>query len=216
MSAGRRAEELDEESRGLLRQIVERQAWRAIVLANIRGHGQKFLPGVGERRAFANDLAYHLETLEVTEDVHRRLGGEDLYLTVRGRLEDIPYPASRLELGLCLLICELAERVAATGYRASSCEDIARLAERSLAAKWEGSRGELEFLSEFCADEGNRPRVREVFDNWFAIAERSFGRPGSAGDERAVALGLRTSSAGDTAEEFRSRVGEFAGDCGLQ
>ena len=111
---------------------------------------------------------------------------------------------------------ELAERVAATGYRASSCEDIARLAERSLAAKWEGSRGELEFLSEFCADEGNRPRVREVFDNWFAIAERSFGRPGSAGDERAVALGLRTSSAGDTAEEFRSRVGEFAGDCGLQ
>ncbi|MDP6956705.1 MAG: hypothetical protein QF599_12100 [Planctomycetota bacterium] len=215
MSAARRVEELDEESRGLLRQIVERQAWRAIVLADIRGHGQKFLPGVDERLACAHDLAYHLETLGAMEELHQRLGGEDLYLTVRGRLADIPHPTSRLELGLCLLLCELAECVAAEGYRESSCVEIVQLAERYLAAQWQGSAGEREFLEEFCAEAGNRPRAQEVFDNWFAIAGKSFGRPGSAGDERAVALGLRRNSAGDTAAEFRARAATLAASCAL-
>jgi hypothetical protein len=215
MTDQRRAESLDEESRSLLRQIVERQAWRSMVLANIRGHGQKFLPGVGERRAFARDLSYHLETLEAIEELHGRLGGADLYLTVRDRLDDISHPESRLELGLCLLVCELAERVAAEGYLDSRSEDIARLARRSLDAQWDGSMGEKEFLKEFCADAGNRPRAQEILDRWIAIAVRSFGRPGSSGDEQAVALGLRTRSAGDTTRDFLERAAAFAADCAL-
>ena len=41
MSDSRR---LDEESRGLLRQILERQAYRQLVAGNIRGYGLQFLP----------------------------------------------------------------------------------------------------------------------------------------------------------------------------
>ncbi len=45
---------------------------------------------------------------------HLRVGarGSDLSLAVRNQLERIPYPTSRLELAICLVMCDRAEQVA--------------------------------------------------------------------------------------------------------
>ena len=47
---------LDEEARGLLRQILERQTYRQIVAGNIRGHGLQFLPELDVKLRFTAEL----------------------------------------------------------------------------------------------------------------------------------------------------------------
>src|SRR5829696_8926643 len=96
------AEQLDEESRNLLRRIVERQAYRQTMAANIRGHALKFVPEIAEKIALARDLESSLAVLHDVERLHARLGGSDLSDAVRLQLERIPYPTSRLELAICL------------------------------------------------------------------------------------------------------------------
>jgi len=52
----------------------------------------------------------------------------------------------------------------------------------------------------FCDDPTNRPRAQELFNRWLAIALRALGRPGTKGDERAVALYERATRVTASAE----------------
>ena len=54
---------LDEEARGLLRQILERQAYRQLVSGNIRGFGLQFLPELDVKIRFTAELDQSLRVL---------------------------------------------------------------------------------------------------------------------------------------------------------
>src|SRR6185295_3671399 len=101
--------ELDQESQALLRRIVERQAYRQLMAANIRGHGLKFVPELEEKVLLARDLEHSLRILEQVESLYAALGGTDLSMAVRNPMDRIPYPSSRLELAVCLSLCDSAE-----------------------------------------------------------------------------------------------------------
>ena len=88
----------EEETRNLLRLIVERQASRQLMVANIRAHGVKFVQGLEEKLQLSEDLNCMLRTYREIERLYLGLGGEDLPMAVRAKMERIPYPASRLEL----------------------------------------------------------------------------------------------------------------------
>ena len=72
MSDSRR---LDEESRGLLRQILERQAYRQLVAGNIRGYGLQFLPELDVKIRFTAELDQSLRVLREVERIYEDLGG---------------------------------------------------------------------------------------------------------------------------------------------
>ena len=55
---------LDEEGAAILRQILERQVYRQLMAANIRGHGLKFVPDPGRKQLLVRDLHDHLSGLE--------------------------------------------------------------------------------------------------------------------------------------------------------
>jgi hypothetical protein len=55
-----------------------------------------------------------------------------------------------------------------------------------------------------------------MFNRWFAIAVRSFGRPGTLGDERAVELGLRSKTAGEMLDRFSEHMRVLTQRHGLQ
>jgi len=207
--------ELDEESRALLRRIVERQAYRQLMAANIRGHGLKYVPEIEEKTALARDLEASLAVLHEAVELHVRLGGSELEHAVRDQMERIPYPTTRLELAICLALCDRAERVVAEGYAGSRSPELGAIARALLAAdRTATTRGEELFVG-FCAEPGNRPAAQALLSRWMTIALYALGRPGTPGDARAVALGLRTKRVADVVREFLRDVEPLIAGCKL-
>jgi hypothetical protein len=206
---------LDEERKGLLRRILECQAYRQRMAGNIRGHGLKYVMDLDAKVALVRDVEYGVGVLREVERLHARLGGEDLGEVVRAKMERIPYPMSKLELAACLTLTDRAEQTAAASYADSVSADLAAIARTVLATDRSATRRGEQLFVEFCAEASNRPHAQQMFDRWLAIALRSLGRPGTRRDQRAVELGLRTQRVADSVREFLAGVGELAARCGL-
>jgi len=197
---------LDEEAKALLRRIVERTAYRQIMVANIRGHGLKYLLDVAEKSLLVRDLEAGLEMLRHLERLYGELDGDELALSVRDAMDRIPYPYSRLELAVCLSLVERAERLVASTYLESRSAGMAAIAKRLHELQRPGTRTLEMQLADFCAEPGNRPAAQQFVNRWIAIALVAFGRPGTTGDQRASALKLRTSKVSDLVRLFLADV----------
>jgi len=206
---------LDEEPKALLRKILGRQAYRQLMLANIRGHGLKFLPDPADKIRLVRELEHGLEGLERVRRLYADLDGGDLATAVRVRMERIPYPTGRMELAACLTICDLAEREAMESCTDSICAEFAAIAHGVLGRDRGWTREGRELLVAFCADESQRPHAQQVFTRWVAIALRSLGRPDTPGDRRALALRLRSRGSAETIARFLGRLEPFQRACGL-
>lgn len=193
---------LDEEAKGLLRRIVERTAYRQIMVTNIRGHGLKYLIDVAEKTALVRDLDAGLDILRHVERLYGELDGEDLAMSVRDAMDRIPYPYSRLELAVCLTLVDRAERLVSSSYLESKSTGMAAIARRIHDLARPGTRMLEVQLADFCAEPGNRPAAQQFVNRWIAIAIVAFGRPGTAGDQRSHALALRTARVDQLVKQF--------------
>lgn len=207
---------MDEEARNLLRVIVERQAYRQMMVANIRGHGVKFVAALDEKAELCADLSLTLTIYREIERLYRDLGGEDLALAVRSKMERIPYPGSRLELAVCLVLCDAAEQIAAESYHECAHRDFAAIARSLSGMDRSHTDTGADYFVHFCQDADNHPHARQMIERWLAITLRSLGRPGTAGDARAIQLGLRSRTCEQSVRRFIDRVQTFLGRCGLE
>ena len=205
---------LPEESRALLKRIVEAQAYRQLVLANIRGRALAYVWDLEEKIALVGELGNGLERLRAVRALYNELRHGNVVSVIRQKMEGIPYPSTRLELGVCLHLCELASRIAAETYAESSCDELAAIAAARLASERDDESGDALFI-EYCAEPEHRPQAQQYLNRWLAICLASLGRPGTRGDERAVALGLRARTCGAVAEEYLDRLRPFLERCEL-
>ena len=114
----------------------------------------------------------------------------------------VPFPASRMELDMCLYLCERVRHLALASFTESSCEELARIARERLEGNpWRDLPEDPAFL-EFCADETNRPHAQELFNRWLSVTVLALGRPDSRADERVVELGLRSRRMSEVARDF--------------
>lgn len=209
------ARELDEESKALLRRILERTGYRQIMAANIRAHGLKFVLDVEDKIVLARDLEQYLLVLRETERVYASLDGSDFVLATRDQLEKIPYPYSRVELALCLALCDRAERVVVESFAGSRAGEVAAIAVMLLETERESTRFLERMLTDFCADPANHPAAQQFFNRWLAITLIAFGRPDTQGDQRAVALQLRARKSAECIRSFMDEARTFASGLGL-
>lgn len=215
MNATTDSAQLDEESKGILRRIVERTAYRQLMAANIRGHGLKYVPEIDEKQQLARDIDASLAAAGPIEALYTHIGGSDVTFAVRELMDRIPYPYSRFELAVCLALVDRTERLVAESYVESTSREMASIARSLLELDRAGTRRLEEHLAEFCQEAGNRPTVQQFLNRWLAIAVVAFGRPGSPGDQRAVALGLRSRGAGAMVKRFLDELGPFVESLGL-
>jgi hypothetical protein len=200
---------LDEESRSLLVKIVEGLAYRELMLANIRGHGLKFAHSVEDKLQLVSELETALRLFREIERLYSALGSRDVISAVRDRMERIPYPSSRLELDLCLFLCEKTSRTTLAAYRGGACRELEALCLSRLESIPERTEPERSDFIEFCADPSNRPHAQQLFQRWLAISLIAMGRPGSKGDTRAVELGLRKTHVETIARSFLDELEPF-------
>jgi 1,2-phenylacetyl-CoA epoxidase catalytic subunit len=215
MSRSVQAPKFDEEARVLLRKIIEGQAYRQLMLANIRGHGLKFVPDVEGKLALSRALEVSLVQFREVGRLYANLGFGDVVSAVRGKMERIPYPGARLELAMCLYLCERVSWHALGAYVDSVSKEFAAIARTRLEEFQPRELPDDSAFVEFCADATNRPHAQQLFNRWLAITLVSLGRPGSAGDARAIALGLRQKSAAQIAREYLAGLEPLLAACGL-
>jgi hypothetical protein len=193
---------LGEEALGLMRRIVEANAWRQYLGVNMLGHCLKMMGDLEGKRCVTREIGVCLDFYGELEDAYLELGGHDLDYSVRDRLLNVPMPESRFELGLCRLLTDRAQRIALASYEGSRCAVFASVAARHLERPALVQAAERERMGEFCGDEANLPRAQETFTRWLSISLLALGRPGSVGDQRALELGLRAKSAEELIEAF--------------
>ncbi len=205
----------DEESRGLLKRILEGQAYRQLMLCNIRGHGIKFLPEVADKARVAQALLTSLEQFGELERLYRGFEFGDVVSAVRHKMERVPYPATRMELAVCLFLCERVSWHALGAYVDSKVEEFAAIARLRRAELRALDAPDDPAFAEFCADETNRPLAQQLVNRWLSITLLSLGRPDSAGDARALALKLRSKSVATIVTEYLAGLAPFLRSCGL-
>ena len=205
----------DEETRGLLRKILEGQAYRQLMLSNIRGHGIKFLPELEEKLAIAEALTLSLRQFAEVQRLYASLGFGDVVSAVRHKMERIPYPGTRMELAVCLFLCERVSWHALGAYQDSVAKEFAAIARTRLGELRELGRPEDGVFVEFCQDATNRPLAQQLVNRWLSITLLSLGRPDSAGDARALQLGLRSKSVAAIAREYLDGLAPFLAACHL-
>jgi hypothetical protein len=207
---------LDEEARALLRRILESQGFRQLAAIDILGHSLKFFPDLDSKLELARELEESLVLYRQVQGLHRELGWQGLEEAVRGRVERIPYPSSRLELALCRRLCTMAERAAMRAYVESNCAPFAAIARAYLAGEQSSASRELERFAEYCGDASHRPHAQQVLGRWTAVALRALGRPHTHADARALALGLRSQSCAQVAREFLAELDPLIRRFGLE
>ena len=207
-------EQMDEESRVLLRRIVESLAWRQLASIDILGHCLKFVNELDVKLRVVAELDRALSLFQSVHELYGELGWTDLEAAVRERLGKLPYPASRLEFGVAYYVCGVAEEVAMQSYVDSSCAPFAQIARSHVAASAE--RPEPTRFIEFCSEASNRPQAQSYLNTWVTIARRSFGRSSTPADARALALGLKRMRAAEIDSLFCERLHPLLQRCGLK
>lgn len=207
--------DLDEECRGLLIRVVESLGYRELMLANIRGHGLKYVVDGADRLRLVAELELLLHQFREIERLYSALGRADVVSSVRHKTERIPYPASRAELALCLFLCDKTSRAAMSAYVDCACRDLDAICRSRLESIPARSEPEDPIFVEFCSEPTNRAHAQQMLNRWLAIGLLALGRPGSPGDERAVALGLRRKRTAVIVREHLAELAPFVRRCGL-
>ncbi len=91
-------------------------------------------------------------------------------------------------------------------YVECKSEEFAAIAREDLAYERTATRRSRALFEEFAADPAQGPLVRQVLNRWLVISLLALGRPGTAGDRRAIELGLRTRSCSDSIVEYLRRL----------
>ena len=206
---------MDEEARGLLRKIVEGQGYRQLMLANIRSHGLKFIPDIEGKLALAEDLNHSLRQVREVDRLYGQVSEDNLLNRVRDRMDRVPYPQSRLELAVCLFLCERVERTALLAYTDSAYRDLAAVSITRLESMPVEDLPPDPIFVEYCADEGNAVHAQQLFNRWLKLTLIALGRPSSRGDERAVALGLRSRPVDQIVADYLDGLAPFLAKTGL-
>ena len=206
--------ELSEDARQLLRRIIESLAWRQLTAIDILGHCLKYVPDLDIKQRVVTELDLNLRLFRDVEELYGDLGWANIAAVVRERASDMPYPGSRIEFGLFYYVSGLAEIAAMQSYEDSVCTEFAGIARSYLHAA--PGRPEPTRFVEFASQDTNRPQAQQYLNLWLSVSLRALGRPGTAGDRKAVELGLRKRTVEETLRDFVGRLGEMMERCGLE
>lgn len=203
----------------VVRQLLESQAYREIMAANLFGHAMKFVPELKYKKVIASHTVEELEHYEETVRLYRELGG-DLEALVTNQLatgkKHVPLAESWLELAMAQFLFDRAGEFQLALYRNCSYSPYARIVGKILEEEEEHeSFGEV-VVREFCKDRKNRPVAQKLFNKWLKVSLLSFGRPDSPGSRYSVKIGLKARDSGEVMQDYINDIKPAMRACGIR
>ena len=209
-------DELSSEPRELMRSILERKAYRLLLMSSIQGHAVQLLASVSEKRRFAKALDRSLSVLGEVDVIHRELFAEDVVVAVRPRLEQVQFPSSRIEVAVCLVLTGRADRIAAEGYITCRHQGFAAVARRLIEEDpWEIA-SEEQVLLQHCAAVDDKVALKAYWKRWMIEGLMTLGRPGTELDRQTVELSLRSKSAAEVDRQYLDAIEPLRIECNIE
>jgi hypothetical protein len=201
--------------------LLRAQAWRERGAAELFEAAPPLVPPGRWRkiveRHVGEERAHYARVAAVWSATFGRPPAElDAWVTARLAEQPLPRVQSWLELALAQFLFDRAGRWQISEYLASTFLPYRALA-RAIVAEERGHE-ELgaRLVVELCAaPDVDRAAARAAFDRWLAIALRSFGRPGGAGNAFAIAAGLKTRDSAEVTRDFLADVAPTATAAGF-
>lgn len=212
------ATELTPGMRRMVRQLLESQAYREIMAANVFGHGIRYVPSRLLRQKLTHQIVEELEHFEEVESIYEQFGGS-LLGVVEQRLAAephlVPYAESWLELAVTLFLYDRAGYFQIREYRDCSFVPYSKIIGKILEEEEGHENFGAEALKELCQDPKVRAQAQKLFNKWFSVAMLSFGRSGTAGNKLCLETGLKEHDSGEVMQFFIDDIKSVMIDCGL-
>ncbi|HUB05775.1 MAG TPA: Phenylacetic acid catabolic protein [Myxococcales bacterium] len=202
------------EYRAMLLQLIESQAYRELMAAQLFGHALKHVPGVQNKMMIAEHLVEELEHYECTVFLYEGLGG-DVEAAIQSKLSRVPYAETWEELAMVQFLYDQAgfwhlreyEKCSYVPYR----KIIGKILEEEAGHEGFGEK----MLRQWCQTPANRARAQALFEKWLPISLYSFGRPGGKGNQAAMEMGLKSRDSGAVMQDFLNQLKPAMRACGL-
>ena len=211
--------QLDERTQIVMSQ-VESLGVRALSTAHHFAAAMRLAPALAVKKALVEYVWEELRRFESASDLYLELSpGADLHEAVRARLEDLPAPASWLEVIVVTFLFDRAGQVQLGELAGSSDARVARLAGGILEGErmhaFLGGEGGVALRNMLHEDPDRRPEAQAHFERWLGHSLRSFGRPGTERSQRAIELGLRTRDSAEVIRDYLAALQPSIAACGL-
>jgi len=209
--------EMTPEYRKMVMQLLESQGVREFMAANIFSDALKFIPTLRLKALLAKQVVEELEHYEETIRLYRDLGG-NLEAVVEEKVQKyggVPYVKSWFELAVCQFLYDRAGEFHLAEYRQCSYVPYASIVGKILAEEEEHEGFGEHVMVEACQNPQYRRQVQQVFNKWLSFSLTSFGRPGTAGNRFALAVGLKTRDSGEVMQDFINDIKPGMVKCGL-
>ncbi|MHB8419948.1 MAG: ferritin-like fold-containing protein [Myxococcales bacterium] len=202
------------EYRAMLLQLIESQAYRELMAAQLFGHALKHVPGVANKMMIGEHLVEELEHYECTVFLYQGLGG-DVEAVIQPKLARVPYSESWEELAMVQFLYDQAGFWHLREYQQCSYVPYRKIVGKILEEE-AGHEGFGEkVLRGWCREAASRPRAQALFEKWLPIALLSFGRPGTKGNQSAIEMGLKSRDSGAVMQDFINQLKPAMRACGL-
>ena len=213
-------EEMNPQYKRMVRQLLESQAYRELMAANVFGHALKFVPELKYKQLIAEHITEELEHYGEVCKLYDQLDLGDLNARMMERIERspsfVPYPKSWFELAMVQFLYDRAGRFHLSEFRNCSDRPYARIVGKILEEE-EGHEGFGEkVLKDLCQHPEYRRRAQRLFNRWLPVALLSFGRPGTPGNRYCIKVGLKTRDSGEVMRDFINDIKPTMVECGLK
>ena len=194
---------LPEQTRSMLVQLMESQAYRELAAAHMFGYGLRFVPD-----KWMKFMVWHIreeaEHYDAVAQMYWRFTGEDVEPKVRARLEGkpIPFAESWIELAMAQFLFDRGgfwqlreyEECSFVPYR----EVVQKIVKEEAGHQNLGEKIVVEQCQTGRYDDVKQP----LFEKWLRLGLLSFGRPGTEGNRYAIEQGLKKRDSGDCMKDF--------------
>ncbi|MEE8106980.1 MAG: Phenylacetic acid catabolic protein [Planctomycetota bacterium] len=211
-------DEMSERYFDTLAQMVRSQAYRELAASHAFSYALHFVPNLPFKRKVMGHAVEELEHFEACVAIYNEIGAGDLDVICRDRLENdrpIPFPESFLELGVMQFCYDTASAFHLREYENCSFDPYCRVVGKILEEEEGHEDFGAEIVIDYSRDPANLAATQELFDKWYAVSMRSFGRPGTDGNRFAIESGLKTRDSAAVAQDYTDELKSVMRSCGL-
>jgi 1,2-phenylacetyl-CoA epoxidase catalytic subunit len=197
------SDRLPEQTRSMLVQLMESQAYRELAAAHMFGYGLRFVPD-----KWMKFMVWHIreeaEHYDAVAQMYRQFTGEEVEPKVRERLagKPVPFAESWIELAMAQFLFDRGGF-----WQLREYEECSYVPYRDVVQKIVKEEAGHQSLGEKIVVEqcqaGRYDDVKQaLFEKWLRLGLLSFGRPGTEGNRYAIEQGLKKRDSGDCMKDF--------------
>ena len=196
------------EYRRTLVQMMESQAYRELAAAQMFGYGLQFIPELKHLKFLTWHITEEMEHYEDVAKMYESFTGQSVEPAVNARLKDkpVPFAQSWFELAMAQFLYDRGGFWQLQEYETCSFEPYRKTIQKIVKEERGHQDLGMQIVVELCKSGRFEDVKQPLFEKWLRLGMLSFGRPGTAGNQYAIGVGLKKRDSGEVMQDFLTDI----------